>query len=377
MNSPDSLSLWEQESFWGNPDFTIIGCGIVGLSAALKLRELAPNAKINIVERGFFPEGASTRNAGFACFGSISELFSDLEKTSEEEVYDLVKMRFDGLQMLRKSVGDKKMDFRKYGGFEIFDYNNKKEFDYYAEKITYFNNLVAPITDTKNTYRVHENKFGINAYKNLIINTEEGQIDTGKTIKELISLAKKNKINLIFGLKVKKIERNCLILESGISLKSSQIIVCTNGFAKRLLPNFDVQPARNLVLVTNPLTNLKVKGAFHYQEGFYYFRNIGNRILIGGGRNEDLENEMLDDFGTNKLIKQKLINLLYKVVLPKEQDIRIDFQWSGILGLGTSKTPIIEKINANTTVAVRMGGMGVAIGSIVGEKAAKIAVGKS
>jgi gamma-glutamylputrescine oxidase len=377
MNSPTSLSYWELLSFWGDPDFTIIGCGIVGLNTALTLRKLAPKAKINIVERGFFPEGASTRNAGFACFGSISELVSDLQNSTEKEVYDLIKMRYDGFQKLRSIVGDRKMDYRSYGGFEIFDKADQINFEKFAARIPYFNNLITSITNNKSTYQFKPNHFGLNVHKELIVNTEEGQIDTGKALKELIGLARRKNINIIFGIKIDKIDGANLITESGINLKSGHIIVCTNGFAKRLLPNIEVIPARNIVLVTTPIPNLKIKGAFHYKEGYYYFRNIGNRILIGGGRNEDFENEMVDDFGNNSMIETKLKTLLYDILLPKYTTIEIEYQWSGILGIGKSKMPIIEKINPSNTIAVRMGGMGVAIGSLVGEKAAKIAIGKS
>ncbi len=372
MNNPDSLSYWEHLSFWGNPDFTIIGGGIVGLSTALSLKEFAPKSKINIVERGYFPEGASTRNAGFACFGSISELSADLLTTSENEVFELVKMRYNGLKKLQNRLGSKKMDYKQYGGFEIFD--NESDFEKHKNMISYFNDFLHPITSINKSYHVHQNKYGINAHKQMIVNTEEGQIDTGKTLKALISLAQKKHINIIYGLKIDKIETNNLMLENGICLKPGHIIVCTNGFARSLLPNLEVQPARNIVMVTEPIDKLKIKGAFHYQEGYYYFRNIGNRILIGGGRNEDAQNENTDDFGKNTIIEQKLKYMLHHIVLPNRKNIAIEYQWSGILGIGKSKYPIIQKINPNITVAVRMGGMGVAIGSIVGEYAAKIAL---
>jgi hypothetical protein len=36
------------------------------------------------------------------------------------------------------------------------------------------------------------------------------------------------------------------------------------------------------------------------------------------------------------------------------------------MGVGTSKKPIVKKINHTTAIGIRMGGMGVAIGSIIG-----------
>ena len=46
-------------------DFAIIGAGFAGLSAAARLRELNPDARIVVLEAGRLAEGASGRNSGF------------------------------------------------------------------------------------------------------------------------------------------------------------------------------------------------------------------------------------------------------------------------------------------------------------------------
>jgi len=68
MLNIDKLSYWERKNFFENLDFLIIGAGIVGYSTALHLKKNNANAKILIIERGFLPSGASSKNAGFACF---------------------------------------------------------------------------------------------------------------------------------------------------------------------------------------------------------------------------------------------------------------------------------------------------------------------
>ena len=62
-----NLSYWERSIYTEGIDFTIVGSGIVGLSTALHLRKANPKAKITILERGYLPTGASTKNAGLAC----------------------------------------------------------------------------------------------------------------------------------------------------------------------------------------------------------------------------------------------------------------------------------------------------------------------
>ena len=79
------LSFWEKQTYINHTDFLIIGSGIVGLSTAIYLKERFPNKKVTVIERGYLPTGASSKNAGFACIGSPSELLDDLSKNNEDD----------------------------------------------------------------------------------------------------------------------------------------------------------------------------------------------------------------------------------------------------------------------------------------------------
>lgn len=376
MNHPTTLSYWERDSFFSNIDVAIIGSGIVGLSAALTLLDRQPKLSIAVIERGVLPEGASTRNAGFACFGSLTELLDDLENMPESEVFALVKRRFKGLQRLRKRVGDHNLRYEALGGYEIFKNTEGSIFQNCADRITYFNHQLSKIVGQKETYKIAKTDFGFqNVLPTLLHNTAEGQIDTGKMMTTLLDLARNRGVRFFNGLTINRLQdsdKNVeLITSEGWAFTARKVIVATNGFARRLLPQLEIEAARNQVVVTKPLLNLKIKGCFHYDKGYFYFRNIGNRLLLGGGRNLDIQNEMTDAFGATNTIQNALNQLLTHTILPKET-IEIEASWSGILGIGKIKKPIIELVSPNVIVAVRMGGMGVAIGSLVGEEAADL-----
>lgn len=89
------LSYWEKTTFF-DFDIIIVGSGIVGLNAAIHLKESAPKLKIAILERGFLPSGASTKNAGFACFGSISELIEQESICGTDALAELIEKRWKG-----------------------------------------------------------------------------------------------------------------------------------------------------------------------------------------------------------------------------------------------------------------------------------------
>ncbi len=376
-------SFWEKNSFLQKADLLIIGSGIVGLNAALTAKEGDKSLRIVVLERGFLPTGASTRNAGFACFGSMTELLDDLETQTEDQVFALVEHRFRGLQRLRKRVGDAALQYEELGGFEIFRENDATIFEKCLEHIDPFNQKLNSILNIKNIYNIDNQiiiKNNFNNIKNCIKNTAEGQIDTGKMMHALLRQCYAADIQILNGIKVENWTEHrdeiTLHTNQNFDISAAQVLVCTNGFTKRLLPDLDVQPARNQVLITKPIPNLKLRGCFHYDCGYYYFRNIGDdRVLLGGGRNLAKKTEATDEFGTTDLIQNNLTALLKNVILPNYPAAEIDYWWSGILGIGDAKRPIIQRISPRLSVAVRMGGMGVAIGALVGEEGAKLSIG--
>lgn len=373
------LSFWEKSIFFSDIDVVIIGSGIVGLNAAIHLKESNPFLKIVILERGPLPIGASTRNAGFACFGSVTELLEDIEKFGEESVWKIVEMRYRGLMRLKQRFGTKQLDFHAWGGFELFRQKEDAKIYHNAiEQIPYLNRVLSTITQQKATFLPadhHIQKFGFRGIEHLILNQAEGQLNTGALMQALLKHAQKLGVHIFNGVKVKDIQNSenqvDLLINKSWSIASRKVIIATNGFANRLIPDVQVKPARNQVLITTPIPKLNIKGTFHYDRGYFYFRNVGNRILIGGGRNLAMERESTDVLGTTPFIRGVLLRILREHILP-DYDFDIDQTWSGIMGVGQHKQPIINKINNHTYVGIRLGGMGVAIGNLVGEEVAKL-----
>src|SRR5215210_2822069 len=96
------VSVWEKETFFAPQDIVIVGSGFVGLWSAFYLKKKHPSLKITIIDRGIIPTGASTRNAGFACFGSLSELVHDIKIMGLDKTLALVEMRYKGLERIQK-----------------------------------------------------------------------------------------------------------------------------------------------------------------------------------------------------------------------------------------------------------------------------------
>lgn len=370
------LSYWEREQYLSGIDIVIAGSGIVGMNAALALKKKNPSLNILVAERGALPSGASTKNAGFACYGSLTELIDDLTHINENDVFKLVEKRYQGLKRLRENVGDANMKFEMLGGYEVFDKSD--EFQMCADKMSWFNERLKPITGLSDVYADASDKIaslGLGRVKHMIHNRGEGQIDTGRMMNALIEKAKTAGVKILNGLEILRFEEEenqlAIHTRNGFTVRCKQLIICTNGFAKQLLPEEDVDPARAQVIVTNEIPGLKLRGTFHYEKGYYYFRNIGNRVLFGGGRNLDFTTEKTTEHALTNLIQDRLEELLKTMILPGV-NYSVDMRWAGTMGVGKTKTPIVRKIQNRVHCAVRMGGMGVALGSLTGEEVAEM-----
>lgn len=367
------LSFWELKNWFSNVDYTIVGSGIVGIHCALRLKEKFPKSKILILEKGELPQGASTKNAGFACFGSLSEIIEDLKTHSEEEVLQLIQKRWNGLQLLRKRIGDQALDFKPYGGYELFLENDESGYNECLQKLPLINEMLEPFFKTA-VFSKEIDRFNFKNIKDyLLFNPFEGQIDTGNMMQSLLKMAYAEDILIINHQFVTAFEdkndKVAVALED-FSFYTNKLFFATNGFAESITQG-QVKPGRAQVLITKPIINLDIKGTFHLDKGYYYFRNFENRILFGGGRNLAFETETTTEFETTALIQTRLEQLLQEVILPNYK-FEIEHRWSGIMGLGNHKNPIVKQLSANVFCGVRLGGMGVAIGSNIGAELADL-----
>lgn len=189
------ISFWEKTQLL-NYDLVVLGGGISGMFCALEYRKLNPKASIAILERGLFSNGASTKNAGFACFGSLTELMSDAKHMDNKSLCKIVQMRIEGLSLLRETLGDKNIDLQWKGGYELFFEKDPKALN----QIDHFNDLLKPLFKKKvfhyNNRKIKQYGFAEDRVKHIVENPFEGQIDTGMMIRSLRS--KVNQMDISF-----------------------------------------------------------------------------------------------------------------------------------------------------------------------------------
>ena len=367
------VSIWESESFFSPRDIVIIGSGFTGLWSAYYLKKRYPEKTVLILERGIIPSGASSRNAGFACFGSFTELVADSKKLGEKEMLELVEMRFKGLEKILKKFRPAQIEYENYGGYELVSPEQFQDLNALRTHMDTLNQQLKEITRKQKTFQLNDSKiktFGLGGSCHLIENKLEGQLHPGKLLEALVRLVHTMGVTILTQVDVEKIESQVdrVLLETNLSipLSAGQVLICTNAFAKTPLPDLDIVPARGQVLLTEPVEGLKLKGTFHYDEGFYYFRNLGNRVLLGGARNKFFTEEETFSADTSEPVQQELERFLKEIILPGIP-YQVSHRWSGTMAIGKEKKPIVQRISERVFCAVRMSGMGVALAPQLGK----------
>lgn len=382
------FSYWEQQSFFGPAEVVVVGAGLVGLTTAVYVKERRPDWRVTVLERGLLPTGASTKNAGFACFGSVSEL---IEQERRGNLLAVVEARWEGLRRLRELLSDDAICYEPVGNYEIFRDEDEDLARTCLERLAYYDELLAPALGTSRiyhdaTYRAPE--FGFRGVRAIVANAHEGALDTGRMMLALLARAWAAGVTVLPGCGAEYLETSpdgttAVLTAAGPTIRAGRVIVATNAFVPELLPELaHVAPGRGQVLVTEPLPELAPwPGPIHYDRGYTYGRCLppvpgeaGPRVLLGGGRHLDFQAEATTAPGLTAAVQAYLEHLLAAALLPNRPAPRIDYRWSGVMAFGAALEPIVEWVRPGVLAAVRCNGMGVAMGAGTGWRAAQVVV---
>jgi glycine/D-amino acid oxidase-like deaminating enzyme len=377
------ISVWEKESFYEACDVLIVGAGLLGLWTARELKIKDPKLKVTLIERSPVPTGASTRNAGFACFGSPSEMIHDLTMMPADTMWGIVEMRFKGIQKIRQTLTDEQTGYEPLGGYECFLPGNldKELLDNKLEEINAGMKIITGEQDAFTDASAKMTDYGLRGFTLMLENRLEGGLHSGLMVESLTGLVKKSGVRILNGFSLDHYETSPLgatvFNEKGGHIKSKLLLLATNAFLSVQAPQLSIVPARGQIILSPPIEGLALRGTFHFDGGYYYFRNLGNRVLLGGARNASFDTEQTIELETTEFVKGKLYEFLQSHI-PQAAQFPLDAfeSWGGLMAMHSSKQPVLKQIEPGVWAAMCCNGMGVALSPVFSENvAASIIIG--
>ncbi len=369
-------SFWEYQLLFSQTDVLIVGAGITGLAAAITIKQQAPKLKVLVIESAKLGTMATTRNAGFLCYGSPSELLNDLDAHGPDHVFDLLVRKHRGMDRLLELGRKKDIGYSSTFGYELFD--STKPISVVADRLNELNIIIEAATAQHDYFKASAAsvlaRWGFTGFTAAIQMAYEGQVQSASLDHALRLYAQNLGVRLVSSVEVTELQTNSaaewdFMTEFG-TFQAKTVLLANNAFLSKLLPEIEVSPKRGQILVTSELPHLRLHGNYHYDSGYYYFRNVGNRLLLGGARNHDFETENTAEVDLNDKLQAHLTDFAATRLLAG-QPFTIEHQWSGIMGFTADQKPICKEVKAGLYAAAGMNGMGVAMGASLGTEIAE------
>lgn len=330
-------------------DVLIVGAGFTGGWLAYHLSQLATPPSTLVLERDAFSYGASSRNAGFLTCGQLSEMQADVDAVGLDAVVENFLKRLDGMAIVRSRFPELAVDT-----------SGSLDWD--------------PLTDAQRQLARHLNEAaGEEVYRlgparvggqtrDASMNLRDSGLDP---VDLLIRLRGRSTATFAFGAEVTAIgdgRAQVQVADTAREVRYGHAFVATNAFASVLHPGTPVQPGRGQVIITTPVTTDHDRTLGYMNQGYDYFRWIGDRLLLGGGRHRHPEENGPTDLSPTDPVRDYLLETAR--VITGDTHLEVEHHWAGIMGfhegrhLGGSPR---ERLDGTTDVVAGFGGMGVAL----------------
>ena len=154
---------------------------------------------------------------------------------------------------------------------------------------------------------------------------------------------------------------NPRVITEGGSVRAKQVVLCGAAYMQHLVPKLSsrVLPSCSAIIATEPLTDEQAKAVLpgnvavcDPRTALDYFRlTADKRMLFGGLANyTGLEPTNLEEVLTRKMAK----------VFPSLADARVDYGWSGQMGIGINRMPQLGRLSEGVSYIQAYSGHGVA-----------------
>jgi glycine/D-amino acid oxidase-like deaminating enzyme len=340
----------------GRVDVAIVGAGVTGCSAALRLAD--SGLRVRVHDQRGVAEGASGRNGGFALRGGASRYDVARETYGAEQARELWHWTERALDRMEELAGDA---LRRPGSFRLAadeeehdqiraEYEALREDGIAAEWIDDLPGRLA------------------GRFQGGIVHAGDGALQPARFVRRLAARAAEA------GAEFREHDR----VDDVTALDADAVLVATDGYGHGLVPEVadTIWPTRGQVIVSEPLDTVLYDRPHYARQGFDYWQQLPDgRVLLGGFRDVSILDELTDVEVTTPLIQQSLERYLGELI---GGEPRVTHRWAGIFGLTQDMLPLVGRVPGRDTVWVAGGysGHGNVLGFACGELVADAILGE-
>jgi glycine/D-amino acid oxidase-like deaminating enzyme len=339
----------------GRVDVAIVGAGVTGCAAALRLAEAGLRVRVHD-QRGV-AEGASGRNGGFALPGTAAAYDVARDTYGAEPTRELWRWTSEELRHLAESAGDA---LRAVGSYRLAsDEDERGEVRREYEALREDGFAVEWLDDLPGRLS--------GRFAGVIVNSTGGSIQPARFVRRLAGLAASA------GVELREHER---VSDVG-ALDADQVVVATDGYGHGLVPELDglVWPTRGQVIVSEPLDEVLFDRPHSARHGFDYWQQLPDgRVLLGGFRDASILEELTDEETMTGTIQSALERFLGELIGTPP---RVSHRWAGIFGLTQDLLPLVGRVPGRDGLWVAAGysGHGNVLGFACGSLVARAILG--
>jgi glycine/D-amino acid oxidase-like deaminating enzyme len=341
----------------GRPDVVVVGAGVTGCSAALRLAEAG--LKVRLCDAREVGGGASGRNGGFALRGMPAPFDVTVASVGEEAAERAMAWTERAVDRIEALGGDA---FRRVGSLRLAvdeeecdelraEYDALVAAGFAAEWVESFD---APLAGRFTAALRH---------------VPDGVLQPARLVRRLAALA------AAAGVEIREHTR----ISSLGELDGAAVVVCTDGYPSGLLGPIEglIIPTRGQVVATEPIPERLFEIPHYGRHGFDYWHQAEDgRIVAGGFRDVSLASEFTAAEELTEPVQLALHAFVNGLV---GRELRIDFRWAGIFGMVMDFLPVVGRVPdlENVWVAGGYSGHGNVLGFACGELVARAVTGEA
>ncbi len=376
-----TVSLWQRlapEPERLEADVAIVGAGITGLSAAIECE--ARGLRAVIVEQDFPASRASGRNAGFLMRGAADNYAVACEQLGRPYARLLWSWTEENLRMLRA------LGVRSLPGFEdrpsclvALDEAEAAELERSAVLMRedgFRADLLPPGKGPDDpVWRSGRARLAL-------VNPDDAVCSPVELVGLLRSALRATELRTAS--RVYAIEPDAggvVVRARGCEVRAGRVLVCTNAYARELLPELDgvVVPNRGQMFAMRPehARDADLAFAYYLNRGSEYVRSgPGKTVIVGGARKHRELEERTDADGINPAVQARLEEWARELISAR---FTVTARWSGIMGFSPDGMPVIRACDGRDGRVWFCGGLtghGMSMGHLTARHAVRVMLGE-